>query len=49
MSKRNFLGMLAMLAVASLGLTAQQEQRKSPHESTYITLNGNKITMFSFV
>jgi len=45
MSKRNFLGMLAMLAVASLGLTAQQEQRKSPHESTSITLNGNKITI----
>jgi hypothetical protein len=45
MSKKNILAMLALLAAASLGLAAQQEQRKSPHESTSITLNGNEITI----
>jgi len=45
MSKTNFLRVLAMLAVASFALMAQQEQRKSPHESTSITLKGNKITI----
>jgi hypothetical protein len=45
MSKRNFLAILGLLAAASFGLNAQQEQRKSPHENTSITLNGNKITI----
>jgi hypothetical protein len=45
MSKRDFLALLALTAAASLGLLAQQEQRKSPHESTAITLKGNEITI----
>lgn len=45
MSKRNFVMMLAVLVATTWGLNAQQEKRKSPHESTSISLNGNEVTI----
>lgn len=45
MSKRNFVMMLAVLVGTTWGLNAQQEKRKSPHESTSISLNGNEVTI----